>query len=101
MTVIQGSLFGGTLEAQFWRFHEDNPHIYTLVERFASELLAAGRSKAGIGEIWERIRWELSVATRGDGFKLNNNHRAFYARLWLERHPEHPHFFETRMRKRA
>lgn len=85
-----------TLRAAFEKFHAENPRIYALLCRFADEIAAAGLSSYGVAAVFERIRWHVRVETRGGEFKLNNNHRSFYARLWLAEHPDRSSFFETR-----
>jgi hypothetical protein len=85
------------LEREFNEFHADNPHVYALVIEFAMKAIAAGRTSLSIALIFERIRWHLYVDTKSDDeFKLNNNHRAFYARLFMQDHPQHRGFFELR-----
>lgn len=74
-----------------------NPDAFAAVERVALEK-ARRRQKFGIGQITEIVRWEmpdLKVAG-SDGFKMNNNHRAYIARMLIERHPELGEFIETR-----
>lgn len=48
--------------------------------------------------ILHRIRWHFTIERRDRAFKCNNNWTAPLARWWLERHPEHSEFFETRER---
>ena len=85
------------LQAEFEEFDRQNPRIWELIERFCADVLEAGWTKWAISSIFERIRWEIRIVTRSkDEWKLNNNHRAYYARKWLAKHPEHPDFFETR-----
>lgn len=79
----------------FIDFHSKNRHILGLYIRFARELKLAGHEKAGAGLITERIRWEAAVATYGDGFKINNNFTAHYARI-LNGMPEFKGMFATR-----
>jgi hypothetical protein len=81
------------LQIEFEVYHDVNPHIYELVKRFADEIIAAGHKKFGLSAIWERIRWERLIESKDLNFKLPNNHRAYYARMWLNDHPEHPKFF--------
>ena len=70
-----------TLLQKFEDFHENNPNVFEYYKRFAQESVNAGNTKLSIALITERIRWELDVVTRSDdGFKINNNQRAFYAR---------------------
>lgn len=90
------------LKAAFEVFHEANPRVYPLVCRFAAEAISRGFTQYGISPIWERVRWEINMTNRSnidaEDFKMPNNHRAYYARLWLKDHPqydgEHP-FFRT------
>jgi hypothetical protein len=69
------------LERAFWQFHSDNPTIYRLLVRYAREW-ARFHDHCSIKLLFERVRWQVAVETRaGDGFKLNNNHAPYYARL--------------------
>jgi hypothetical protein len=83
------------LVREFLAFHRENPHIYDLVCRFARTAQEAGFRCYGIAAIFERVRWHVTVERREE-WKMNNNYRAFYARLWLHDHPDWPGFFETR-----
>lgn len=79
-------------------FHAEHPEVWRLFVRFAFELIQRGFKNGGAGAIFERIRWEIAQA--GDdgksSFKLNNNHRAFYARWFAATYPDHAEFFRTR-----
>jgi hypothetical protein len=88
-------------EAQFVKFHQENPKVYQLWDRFTKEAIAKGHTKIGSAMILERIRWETSVATvnaRPDGerLKLNNNFKSYYARLWMSKNPQHKDIFPTK-----
>jgi hypothetical protein len=90
------------LDRAFWRFHRQNPHIYRLLVRYAKQAKAAGRSRLGIKEIFERVRWYVLVETRDPaGFKLNNNYHSRYARLIMLNEPGLAGLFETRKLKTA
>lgn len=84
------------LESAFTTFHEANPHVYHLIVRFAREKKRAGFKHYGIAGVFERVRWEMPITTEGDAFKLNNNYRAFYARLVMAECPDLAGFFHTR-----
>lgn len=84
------------LERQFWEFHAENPHVYVLFHRFTMEAALTGRERFAVSPVIERIRWYTSVETRGDEFKINNNFRAYYARLWMRNNPEYDGLFSTR-----
>jgi hypothetical protein len=82
---------------QFVAFHEANPEVWELFERFCLEMIEAGKSDFGAPVVWERIRWEVSLETRGnEPYRLPNIHRPLYARMFQERHPELAHHIATR-----
>jgi hypothetical protein len=76
------------LQQEFEAFDAANPEVWRLFCRFAAEAVAAGNLTLSASLIFERIRWETLVVTRGAGevaaveLKLNNNHRAYYARKY-------------------
>lgn len=87
----------GSIERDFWEFHQRNPHVYVRLVELAREARAAGARKLGIAQLFEVLRWTHSVATRDwSDFKLNNNYRSYYARLIMQREPELDGIFETR-----
>ena len=72
---------------KFNTYHRENPHVWKLFERFALEATRSGRNNFSIGAVCERVRWETNISTKDpDGFKINNNHRAFYARMFMKTH---------------
>jgi hypothetical protein len=79
------------LHNEFLAYHEANPRVYRLVDRFAQEAISRGYYQYAIATIWERIRWEVTIVNRsnidGADFKMPNNHRAHYARMWLANNP--------------
>ncbi len=87
-----------TLEDKFVEFHVKNPDVYALFKKFAFEALKAGRKRLSTKLIIERIRWESYIKTQQtDEFKINNNHTAYYARLFMEDYPQYKDFFATRV----
>lgn len=84
------------LEAAFADFHRDNPQVYTMFKRFAQQAVRSGRKHFGVAAVWERLRWETMIESVGDEFKLNNNHRAYYARMYMRDFPKADGFFRTR-----
>ena len=88
------------LEDNFKRFHADNPHVY-------DELIKLARrwrrnrpgDECGIGMLFEVARWNLLLSTVGEPVKLNNNYRAFYARMIMEREPELDGLFRLRRQR--
>tara|TARA_B100000575_G_scaffold51979_2_gene38725 strand:+ start:8510 stop:8899 length:390 start_codon:yes stop_codon:yes gene_type:complete len=90
------------LQAEFDRYHEENPKVYEAFKRLTFQLINAGRENFSASAVVERIRWGVSIGEYGpDDFKINNNYRAFYARLFHMEHPKHDGFFRTRKQKSA
>ena len=86
-----------SLKRKMWEFHKQNPHVMELVEKFTFEAIRRGRSHYSINSIFERIRWHEDIETDHDGeFKLSNNHRAYYARYFHAKYPQHDGFFRTK-----
>lgn len=86
-----------SLSFRFWQFHEKNPHVYVELVRLVRLAMSRGRKRVGIGELWEILRWNLTMETEApDGFKLNNNHRSRYSRLIMEQENDLKNVFEVR-----
>tara|TARA_R110000850_G_scaffold52548_1_gene126907 strand:- start:1156 stop:2637 length:1482 start_codon:yes stop_codon:yes gene_type:complete len=81
---------------EFVRFNKQNPEIYAAVEKFTREVIHTGRVQYSVNAIFERIRWHTEIETRGEDFKLNNNYRACYARMFMYRNSRHGEFFKVR-----
>jgi len=90
---------------RFVLFHAENPHVYDLFERLALKGIAAGRRHLSAYQIFEVMRWEYSIETTEPKrnpddpdrtLKLNNNHRPYYARLFMDKHPKREGVFRIR-----
>ncbi len=91
------------LAEQFKTYDQENPQIWEAFERFANDLVVAGRKRAGAKLIMERIRWETAVRAMEAGgpapLKINNNFAAYYARKLMVAKPDQfGRFFHTRER---
>lgn len=84
---------------KFEQFHSDNPHVWELFKKYTMDAVNAGYKSYGVASIFERIRWHSDIETTGDTFKINNNHKAFYARMFMDEYPKHSGFFRTRIQK--
>ncbi len=86
------------IEKAFIDFHKDNPIVYAQLVRLARQWVAAGKARLGIATLFEKLRWELHVSGLSDkeGYKLNNNYRALYARLIMEQEQDLDGLFEIR-----
>lgn len=89
-----------SLRERWWQWHLQNPDVYRLFEAFAFEAIDRGHRKLSAWLVVNRIRWETAVVTSGDDFKISNDFIAFYARHFMEQHPEHQGFFRTKPMKR-
>ena len=90
---------GRTIEQRFVEFHDANPHVYQSLVRRAIRLRRSGVTRWGVKGLFEVLRWEYALQTRGDEYKLNNSFTALYARLLMEQEPALDGFFEVRERK--
>jgi hypothetical protein len=80
----------------FWVFHRANPQVYRQLKDIALSTHAAGWKTFGIAALFERLRWISKMETVGDPYTLNNNFRAYYARLLMRNEPELRDFFVVR-----
>lgn len=88
------------LERAFWEFHAANPLVYQRLVHYARQWHRA-HTIGSIKMLFERVRWDFSIDTAtADGFKLNNNNHAFYARLIEDQEPDLKGFFRMRQQRR-
>jgi hypothetical protein len=88
---------GDGIDAAFWKFHTENPHVYSELVRLAKVARSRGFRRIGIKHLFEVARWEIAMRTHdATGLKLNNNLTSRYARLVMDQEPELVGFFETR-----
>lgn len=73
-------------------YHAENPHIYAAFKSYAFQLIAAGAQQLSAYLIFERMRFE-SLVSGNDGYKLNNNYRPYYARLFMQDYSEYEGIF--------
>ena len=88
-----------SIDESFSAFHRANPHVFRALRQLAMDMKAKGHQRYSINGLFEVLRWHYAMATNGDDFKLNNNYRALYARLLMERVPLLLNFFHLRERK--
>ena len=89
------------IETAFNEFHKKHPEVYRHLVSLAIDALAAGQSKMGIGQLFEVLRWRMTVEGLKDldgKVKLNNNYRALYARKIMAQEPYLAGIFNTRAR---
>ena len=82
-------------EQRFRVYHESNPRVYKMFKRFTFEAMNKGHKHLSAEMIINRIRWETKIITNED-FKINNDYKPFYSRLFIVEHPQHKDFFRLR-----
>jgi len=63
---------------------------------FAFQIIEAGADHYSAACICEQIRWHTDLKTKGHGYKINDHHTAYYARLFHLAYPQHEGFFRNR-----
>jgi len=86
------------LDAQFDKFHKDNPKVYQEILALTTAAYAAGRRRLGMKMLFEVIRWNSTLLTTDPEYKLNNNHTSRYAKMIMENNPQFRDMFLTRER---
>lgn len=86
-----------TAARRFEQFHAANPNVYRVLVALAREWVRrTGRLKLGIATLYERARWDLAIVTDDPDYKLNNDHRAYYARLIMRQERDLTGLFDLR-----
>ena len=88
-----------SLKEIWWDFHRQNPDVYDLFCKFTFEAINAGFKNFGAQSVIERLRWETAIVKGNDGFKINNNHAPYYARLFMMDYPQYNGFFRIKKLK--
>lgn len=87
------------IEREFNEFHAQHPEIYDRLVSLARTWQANGSAKLGIATLFEVLRWNSHLnPDKTGGYKLNNNYRALYARLIMDKEPDLAGIFELRER---
>lgn len=80
----------------FWKFHNENPHVYQRLVELVNQLRIKGHTRYSMKGLFEILRWEYAITTTGNEFKLSNDFTAFYARLVMRRQPLLKGFFDIK-----
>jgi len=82
----------------FEEYHKENPEIWEQFEKTTLLAISKGFKHYSARSIFEIIRWHRGGNLKSDGFKINNNYTADYARLFISEHSLYENFFITRKR---
>lgn len=83
---------------EFEQFHTENPGVYEALVRLTRQAIIAGKTRGSINMLFEVVRWEHYLATTDSNsrYRLNNNYRAHYARMLMDKNIDMTGFFSTR-----
>lgn len=84
----------------FEKHNADNPHIYEVFEKYALQATKR-RSHYSAKAIFHIIRWNTELSETDSDFKISDGWISHYARLFMEKNPEHAGFFKTAIRKNS
>jgi hypothetical protein len=91
-----------TIERDFRKFDNAHPEVYAEIVRLARIWVERrGATRLGINVLYGVLRWNLTLERGEDGFKLNNNHQALYARKVMAHEPDLAGLFQLRGRSAA
>lgn len=96
--MSQLHLFDGINNKKFPKYHNENPHIYEAFKKYTFEAIDRGRLYFSSEAVINRIRWD-SLISGNDKYKINNNYKAFYSRMFMNEYPQHKGYFRTRKSK--
>lgn len=86
-----------SIAERFAAFHAANPHVNTAIVGLARHVNRVyGLERCSMRALFEELRWQHRLATRGEAWLLNNVFTAEYARLVMRQEPDLAGFFETR-----
>lgn len=86
-----------TWTEKFLAFHAANPHVYLALRDLARDWVRQGKTKCGMGLLYNVARWKMSLRTEGeDLFELNDAYQAFYARALMFFEPDLAGLFNLR-----
>lgn len=83
----------------FEQYHNDNPQIYEYFKSFSLMAIRKGHKRLSAEFIFNIIRWETRISAKDGDFKINNDMKPFYSRMFLKEFPQYKDFFEVRRSK--
>lgn len=84
---------------RFQKYHEENPQIYEFFKRYTLRSIERGYKHLSAEFIFNVIRWETPIGASGDDFKINNDFKPWYSRLFMKEFPQFQDFFRKRKSK--
>jgi hypothetical protein len=92
------TLNGGTsrLQKKFNTFIAKNPSVWVLFCKFTMQAIERGHKHLSSDMILHRIRWETSIMTVGEHYKISNDTSPYFARKFHQEFPQYDGFFRTK-----
>ncbi len=81
------------------QYLEAYPDLYKEFIKITEQMIKWGYKHGSAEAVFNVIRWERRGELKEDGFKLNNNFKAYFARKYMKDCPQHKGFFRTRRSK--
>ena len=81
---------------EFEIYDKENPSVWVKFREKSFETIRKGFSHYSAKGIFEVLRWHEAGEEKDDGFKVNNNYTAYYARKFMDKFPQHEGFFRTK-----
>ena len=96
--IVPVAAKGLNLDERFARFIELNGHVYAAFVMLTREYLAGtNRSRVGAKAVYEILRWQFGIRTRGESdYNLDNSYVSRLARLAAEKESDLRNVFEFR-----
>ena len=73
----------------FKKFDQENPQVWNLFVELVIKHINAGHRRGSVEFIFNIMRWQHDMETTDPFYKINNNHKPFYARKWIKLCKEH------------
>jgi len=97
---------GKSIQKAFEEYHRLNPKVFGYFEKYAFEAINAGKKKISFKMIMNVIRWTIFIQTeeptlfnmegRKVKFRINDAYGSRFARLFIEKYPQHTDKIELR-----
>ena len=84
------------LQKKFESFITKNPTVWILFVKFTKQAIERGHKHLSSDMILHRIRWETSIMTVGEHYKISNDTSPYFARKFHLEFPQYDGFFRTK-----
>jgi hypothetical protein len=95
----QLNLFENINSDKFPEYHKQNTQIYDAFKKTTFEAIEKGHRLFSAEFVFNVIRWNTRVSANDTEYKINNNYKAFYSRMFMNEYPQHKGLFLTRKSK--